>query len=302
MRLWLSRGSSISVREQLVTQVVLSVLSGDLKPGQRLPSTRELARRFCVHPNTVSAGYRQLARSDWVEFRKGSGVYIREHPPEDAEPAVALDKLISDFFLAARKLDAPLSQVRNRLKQWMDTQPPDHFLLLESEPELARIVTAELKQSLTLPIRTCALSAGDSEAIFDGAIPVSLAMQSKAAHHRVPNRSQLLILQLRSPAESLAPYLPVPSTALIAIASRWPPFLKNARTMLLAAGFHPDSLIFRDATKPNWQRGLDQASAVICDRFTSQNLAGACRTIIFSLIAETSVSELMAYERFVHGS
>jgi len=301
MRLWLSRGSPISVREQLVTQVVLSVLSGDLKPGQRLPSTRELARRFHVHPNTVSAGYRQLARSDWVEFRKGSGVYVREHPPQASKPVVALDKLISDFFLAARKLDAPLSQVCSRLMQWMGTQPPDHFLLLESDPELARIVTSELQQSLSLPIRTCALSAGDSDAMFDGAIPVTLAMQSKA-HHRVPGSSQPLILQLRSPAKSLAPYLPVPSTALIAIASRWPPFLKNARTMLLAAGFHPDSLIFRDAAKPNWQRGLDQASAVICDRFTAQNLDGAFRTMIFSLISEASVSELMAYERFVRGS
>jgi hypothetical protein len=33
------------------------LLSGDLKPGERLPSTRELARRFSIHPNTVSAGY-----------------------------------------------------------------------------------------------------------------------------------------------------------------------------------------------------------------------------------------------------
>jgi len=302
MRLWLSRGSPISVREQLVTQVVLSVLSGDLKPGQRLPSTRELARRFHVHPNTISAGYRHLARSDWVEFRKGSGVYVREHPPQASEPVVALDKLISDFFLAARRLDTPFSLVRSRLEQWMDTQPPDHFLLLESDPELARIVTAELAQSLTLPIRTCAPSTSDSGTVFDAAIPVALAMRSKAAHHLVPNHSQLITLQLRSPAQSLAPYLPVPSTALIAIASRWPPFLQNARTMLLAAGFHSDSLIFRDAAKPNWQRGLDQASAVICDRFTAQNLNGACRTMIFSLVSEASVNELMAYERFVCGS
>src|SRR5437762_7140402 len=42
MRLWLSRGSSISVREQLVTQVVLSILSGDLKPARSEEHTSEL--------------------------------------------------------------------------------------------------------------------------------------------------------------------------------------------------------------------------------------------------------------------
>jgi DNA-binding transcriptional regulator YhcF (GntR family) len=46
MQLWFARGSEVTIREQLVTQVVLGILSDDLVPGQRLPSTRELARRF----------------------------------------------------------------------------------------------------------------------------------------------------------------------------------------------------------------------------------------------------------------
>src|SRR5690349_18313800 len=60
MRLWLARGSEIPIREQVVTQVVLGILSDELPPGARLPSTRELARRFRVHANTVSAAYREL--------------------------------------------------------------------------------------------------------------------------------------------------------------------------------------------------------------------------------------------------
>ena len=60
MRLWFARGSAVTLREQLVTQLVLAILSGDLHPGERLPSTRELARRYRIHPNTVSAAYREL--------------------------------------------------------------------------------------------------------------------------------------------------------------------------------------------------------------------------------------------------
>jgi DNA-binding transcriptional regulator YhcF (GntR family) len=119
--------SDISIRDQLATQIVLAIVSGELVPGQTLPSTRELARRFRLHPNTVSAGYRQLERSNWLEFRKGSGVYVRARQPEDANNQLALDQLIAEFFRSARKLNTPLSLVRKRMKQWLEMQPPDQM-------------------------------------------------------------------------------------------------------------------------------------------------------------------------------
>jgi DNA-binding transcriptional MocR family regulator len=102
MQLWFARGSEVSIREQLVTQVVLGILSDDLRPGQRLPSTRELARRFRLHANTVSAGYRQLQRERWVEFRLSvrpmagplhlciTEDFIRHHGPRMMRKAVSV--------------------------------------------------------------------------------------------------------------------------------------------------------------------------------------------------------------------
>src|ERR1700683_3082335 len=117
MQLWFAHGTEVSLREQLVTQVILAILCDDLGPGQRLPSTRELARRFQLHPNTVSAGYRQLEQELWVEVRHGSGVYVRDSKPEvPLSPALALDQLIAQLFRSARKLGAPLPSVRARLR------------------------------------------------------------------------------------------------------------------------------------------------------------------------------------------
>src|SRR5258708_28007102 len=94
-----ARGSEVPIREQLVTQVILGILSDDLAPGQRLPSTRVLARRFRLHPNTVSAGYRQLERERWVEFRHGSGVDVRARKPEfPPPPSLPLHSLNSRPF------------------------------------------------------------------------------------------------------------------------------------------------------------------------------------------------------------
>src|ERR1051325_10166878 len=78
MRLWLSKNSSVPLREQLVRQIMFGVVSGDLKPGQRLPSTRELARRFRIHSNTVSAAFRDLERAGGLKVRRGGGVSVRQ--------------------------------------------------------------------------------------------------------------------------------------------------------------------------------------------------------------------------------
>ncbi|PYV64119.1 MAG: hypothetical protein DMG95_05160 [Acidobacteria bacterium] len=300
MRLWLSRGSSISVREQLVTQVVLSILSGDLKPAQRLPSTRELARRFHVHPNTVSAGYRQLEHDSWVEFRKGSGVYVRPQRSQTSAPTLVLDKMIADFFLAARKLDTPLAVVRERMRHWLELQPPDQFLLIEPDQELANIAVVEIKQRVTFPVQTCAPECCTDSAL-EASVPLVFSIKSKVVSDLIPKNRDFVTLRLRSAADSLAPYLPVPPTALVGIASRWVPFLKTARTMLIAAGFHPDCLLLRNPSKANWRRGLGQTSAVICDSLTAQSLDGKPRVIAFPLLAESSLQELQEYEQFIRG-
>jgi len=298
MQLWFARGSEVTIREQLVTQVILGILSDDLAPGQRLPSTRELARRFRLHPNTVSAGYRQLEQERWVEFRHGSGVYVRNQRPEVSQSsALALDQLIAKLFRAARELGAPLSTVRSRLRQWLELQPPDHFLLIEPDEELRRILSAEIQKAVTFPVQSCGL--GDGPKTPDGAIPVVLPNRAAAVRQALPEGTDVLTLQVRSVPTSLAGWLPAPSGTLLGIASGWPNFLKLARTILHAAGFDPDALVFRDARKSNWQRGLQQTAAVVCDTVTATLLPAGCRAIPFPLLSESSIAELQRYVEFI---
>jgi DNA-binding transcriptional regulator YhcF (GntR family) len=296
MQLWFSRQSDISIREQLATQIVLAIVSGELTPGQRLPSTRELARRFRLHPNTVSAGYKQLEEGNWLEFRKGSGVYVRATPPENRDGQVGLDRLIGDFFRSARKLNTPLAVVRERLRQWLDIQPPDHFLLIEPDLQLAQIVLAELKAALSLPVKM--VSEITSGAV-PGAIPVVLSASSKKLKNLGSLNGDVLTLHLRSARESLSAYLPVIPSILVGIASGWPPFIKNASTMLVSAGFHPDCLLLRDTSKSGWKRGLLETAAVVCDSMTASTLDGHPRVITFALLSQESIDELRRYEQLI---
>ena len=300
MQLWFARSSDITIREQLVTQVILAILSHDLAPGQRLPSTREIARRFRIHPNTVSAGYRQLEREHWVEFCHGSGVYVRQDKPDvPASSALALDQLIFRLFRDARELGAPLAQVRSRLRQWLQLQPPDHFLLIEPDPDIREILAFEMQRALKFPVRSCDLAARHHDRYVETAIVVVLPGQSEIVRRSLPAGSELVTLQTRSVPSSLATWLPAPTNILIGVASRWPGFLKRARTILTAAGFPPGALLFRDARKPNWQRGLDQTVAVICDSLTQTALSRDCRAIPFPLLSDASLEELRDHEAFV---
>ncbi len=298
MQFWFSRASEVSIREQLVTQVILGILSDDLAPGQRLPSTRELARRFHLHPNTISAGYRELERDRWVEFRHGSGVYVRSSKPELAStPVLAIDQMIARLFLSARKLGVTLPQVRFRLRQWLELQPPDHFLLIEPDEELRRILAAEIARSVTFPVESCGLE--DCPQALEGGMPVLLPNREAKVRERMPAGTELLILSIRSVHTSVAGYLPAPSGALVGVASRWQEFLKIARAVLTAAGFHPDSLVIRDAREPDWQRGLKTTAAVVCDVLTGAELPAGIRVLPFSLLSEASIAELRRFENFV---
>ncbi len=298
MQLWFARGSEVTIREQLVTQVILAILSDELSPGKRLPSTRELARRFRLHPNTVSAGYRQLEKELWVEFRHGSGVYVRDRKPE-AVPAteLALDQLISKLFSTARELRVPLETVRSRLRHWLELQPPDHFLLIEPNEELRQILTEEIRRTVAFPVQSCGLD-GLPE-LFAGAVLVVLPNRAAAVRQAAPEGADVVTLQVRSVPESLASWLPAPSGLLIGIASSWPGFLKNARTMLQASGFHPDALLLRDSRTANWERGLRQTAAVVCDVVTASRLPAGCRAIPFPLLSESSLAELRRYVEFI---
>lgn len=297
MQLWFARDSEVSIREQLVTQIILGILSEDLLPGQRLPSTRELARRFRIHPNTVSAGFRQLEKDGWLELRHGSGVYVRLIRPDVSSPELVIDQKIAALFRSARETGVPLSDVRARLRHWLDLQPPDHFLLIEPDDELRRILDSEMQNAVDFRVQSS--TAKDCLNFLDGAIPVALPNRVAEVRKRLQPGTELLTLQVSSVPTSLGKWLPAPVNLLVGVASRWPHFLKTARTFLQAAGFHPDSLLLRDAREPNWHRGLRQAAAVVCDSVTATELPDGSRAIPFRLLSDSSIAELRSHVEFI---
>jgi GntR family transcriptional regulator len=295
MRLWLNRTGEVSLREQLTTQVRLCILSRELRPGERLPSTRELARRFGIHANTASAAYRELEQDGWLEFRHGSGVYVRAtRPALPRSPELAVDELIGELVARARKLGAPPSLVSARLRRWLEMEPPRRWLVIEPDHELMRIVIAEMEQAVVLPVTGCAPE--ECSGMLEGAMPVVLPSKAAGVRKLLPAGTELTVLQVHPVAPALGSYLPAPAGVLVGIASRWGEFQRVARTMLIAAGLAPESLLVSDATQPGWKRGLNATAGVVCDAVTAPELPKGTRAIEFRLLAEGTLAQLRAAE------
>jgi GntR family transcriptional regulator len=63
---------------QLKERVIGMVLDGLLKPGDALPSVRQIAAEYQLNPITVSRAYQELADEALVEKRRGLGMYVTD--------------------------------------------------------------------------------------------------------------------------------------------------------------------------------------------------------------------------------
>ena len=73
-------GSTRPIYLQIIDEVKRAVARGDLQPGDRLPSQRELAELARVNPNTVQRAFREMEVTGLVETVRGQGTFLRNDP------------------------------------------------------------------------------------------------------------------------------------------------------------------------------------------------------------------------------
>src|SRR5579862_2550278 len=69
-------GSPTPIFRQIADQVRLGVATGQLTPGQQLPSVRAMAERLVVNPNTIAKAYSELARDGFIDAQPGRGAFV----------------------------------------------------------------------------------------------------------------------------------------------------------------------------------------------------------------------------------
>ncbi|MGY4690931.1 GntR family transcriptional regulator [Salibacterium sp. K-3] len=72
--------SNTPIYMQLADRINRQILRGELQPGEKLPSVREMGIQSNVNPNTVQRTYQILEGSEIVESRRGQGTFVTEDP------------------------------------------------------------------------------------------------------------------------------------------------------------------------------------------------------------------------------
>ncbi|MCK5878512.1 MAG: GntR family transcriptional regulator [Holophagae bacterium] len=98
----------VPIFQQIIRQVKMRIVSGELAAGSPVPSIRELAVRLSVNPNTVGKAFRELEREGIIVMKRGVGAFVTETPPENfvrGFSATVMDGKVSDLVKTAKSLN-----------------------------------------------------------------------------------------------------------------------------------------------------------------------------------------------------
>lgn len=234
MEFRIDKKSEVSVRQQLAEQIVFSIVTERLKPGEALPSVRELARRLKVHHNTVSQAYKDLARRAWLVGRRGRRVVVRERGTPAAQAHGAdLDDLINSTIRMARERGFTLQALSEFVKNRLMAQPPDRVLVVEQELGLRSLLQEEIRLALKRPIEGCAIAdLASNPGLAIGALTVAGHYAIGDVVPLVPKSRPAIPLAFSVADEQLEVLRKLRQPSLIAVVSVSELLLKTARSLL----------------------------------------------------------------------
>lgn len=117
LMLQIATGDPRPIIKQITDAVRVKIATGELEPGDRLPTVRGLAQQLTINPNTVAKAYAELTTEGWLESRQGMGLYVAtpRQRLSAAERGRRLDAAIDRFVHDAVPLGFPPGEVLARV-------------------------------------------------------------------------------------------------------------------------------------------------------------------------------------------
>ena len=114
---WTFRGDQ-PIYAQLMQRIKQGIVSGDLPPGSRLPSVRELATEAGVNPNTMQRALQELEREGMVYSQRTAGRFVTEDSTVIANVKKAFaEEQIQGFLEAMNKLGYSRREIISLLEE-----------------------------------------------------------------------------------------------------------------------------------------------------------------------------------------
>lgn len=122
MEIIIDSGDSVPVFAQIIDQIKSAVLSGDINPGEALPSIRQLANDLELNHNTVAKAYRLLERDSVIQTKGYRGTFI--HPDARTNSKVDInawaESRLNEVIKQFRKSGVTDSEIRIAFRKAMN--------------------------------------------------------------------------------------------------------------------------------------------------------------------------------------
>ncbi len=289
MEIRINKESEVPLRQQLAEQIVLLIATEKLKPGQALPSVRELARRLKIHHNTVSHAYTDLVRRTWLVRRRGSRVVVRApNEPGRLAPPQDLDDLINATIRVAQERGYSLQELRKRVLRRLLSERPDHVLVVEQETGLRRLLQEEIREALGWPVEGCAREdLAANRALAVGALVVTPQYAIGDVDKLVPKDRLAVPIAFSKADEQVRRIRELREPSVAAVVSVSEAFLTTAQSLLAPAMGRRHTLCTYLLPLES-RRALSGADLVFCDTLALAQLKDP-KAVLYRLVAPESV-------------
>ena len=111
--------SGVPAYRQIIDQVLGGIATGSLKPGDQLPTVRQLAVDLSVNPNTVVRAYRELEIREILATQQGTGTFITDKKVQssDVERQRRLNQVAGDVLARAGAAGITLDELLEYLNE-----------------------------------------------------------------------------------------------------------------------------------------------------------------------------------------
>lgn len=106
---------------QITEKIFQRIIRGEIKPGEKLPSVREMAVQSGVNPNTIQRAYAEMERMGIVETKRGQGTFVieRESIVEELKHSLQME-VIGQFVKSMEELGFTKQQMVSGLKSFLE--------------------------------------------------------------------------------------------------------------------------------------------------------------------------------------
>ncbi|MDR2434263.1 MAG: GntR family transcriptional regulator [Treponema sp.] len=112
--------NGVPIYRQIIQQIEYAILSGRMRPGDRLPTIRALAVELKINPNTIAKAYGELEIRGILATQVGSGTYIsdKKPAPEDDSLSRKIHEVLGRFIQEMRNLGVEKQELANMLEAY----------------------------------------------------------------------------------------------------------------------------------------------------------------------------------------